>query len=105
MDDDVVADIFRAEHEQAVEVEISLRGAAAPARPLVSDRDAADCDADDGQEMTDASGDVRARPSGELLNVIRRERGQKPAGLIFLLHARKVLVDPVRAAHYEAADL
>lgn len=76
MHDDIVDDLRRCQHEETVEIEISLRAAASPAGPLMTDRDASIRDAEALRVQRYTWWDVLRRLMAELPQLLVRQRRQ-----------------------------
>lgn len=69
VDHDIVDDMRRGEHQQAIEIEVSLAGAAAPAAALIADGDVSVAHAYDGGVMPHALRYNGQGLPGQLLNL------------------------------------
>ena len=76
MHDDIVDDLRRRQHEETVEIEISLHAAASPAGPLMTDRDTSIRDADALRVQRYTWWDVLRRLMAELPQLLVRQRRQ-----------------------------
>lgn len=76
MHDDIVDDLRRCQHEETVEIEISLRAAASPAGPLMTDRDASIRDAEALRVQRYTWRDILRRLMAELPQLLVRQWGQ-----------------------------
>ena len=104
MHHDAVDHLRRRQHQQAVEIEIALRGTAAPPRALAADRNAAECHADARRIEPDARRDIGAGMLGKGFQLFLCQRPLCFGCFFTLLCAFAVCFDPVPVAQDKIVD-
>ena len=99
MDHHIVDDMVRGQHQQAVEIDVALAGAAAPAAALVADGDAPVGHTHDGGEMPHPVGDDGQRFLRQCFDFSLREFGLGSRDL------RQMALDPAPLALHKVVDL
>ena len=99
MDHHIVDDMVRGQHQQAVEIEVALAGAAAPATALVADGDAPVGHAHQGGEVPHPFGDDGQRLLGQCFDLNLGELGPRSRDFF------QMALDPAPLALNETVDL
>ena len=94
MDDHAVDDFRRGQHEQAIEVQISLCTATAPPCFLFADGDAAGMYAEHRRIIGDPSRDILRRCIGQTVQVFLRKKSLFQSAVRCLSSLRHLTIDP-----------